>query len=204
VRLERNLYSFEDKRLARLLRQASLCYVRRELGRTQSSVQHAIELVEWANRPEWNLGLAFLKQWYDVVQHEQKGRSGACAPAAWIHLAQELAALLETEGDWIAYLGSRWRLEEGSLSRSQRIAYTGMGISALGLGALVLGTTTYGLLAGEITLAGPASLLILGRLLGAALMVEHGFYWSRRALSGRSEEPESVFLPAHGGLTLVR
>lgn len=204
VKRERNLYSFEERRLAKLLRQASMAYIRQEYGRAQRILADAAELVEWANRPEWNYGQIFLEQWSSSVKDEQNGRASATAPAAWIHLAQELAALIETGGDWDEYLRARWRVVDANLSRGRRIAYGAMGAAALGLGALVLGTSAYGFLAGELgPLSGPSGLLLIGRLLGSALMVEHGFYWGRRALRGKSNEQEAVFMPAGGGLRIL-
>jgi len=213
VNTEIKLYSFEEKRLARLLRQASLAYIRREYGRTQRFLGDAIELIEWANRPGWDYGREFLAHWCATVRDEQEGRSLSTAPAAWIHLGQELATSLESEEDWIFYLRSRWRTVEGNLSRGRRAAYGAMGVSAFGLGALILGFAAHGLIVGEMDLwkslaqAGreqwASNLLSFGRILGAAMMVEHGYYWGKRALSGKSLDPEAIFIPALDGLKLL-
>lgn len=213
MKTERNLFSFEERRLAKLLRQASMASIRREYGRTQGFLRDATELMEWADRPEWEYGMAFLEQWEASVRNEQKGRSLATPPAAWIHLAQELASLLETEGDWVAYLRTRWQLEQDRLSLGRRVSYGLMGVAALVLGVLVVCTIAQSFMAGGISMRSSlfemsheqlvALVLTLGRLLGALLMLEHGYYWAKRAALGNSEGPAVHFLPSRDGLILL-
>lgn len=207
------LYSLEEKRLARLLRRAALQHVRREHALAAATLAEARTLVAWAARPAWAFGLEFLGQWRETVKAEHEGKVPATAPAAWIHLSQELASLLESGGDWIAYLRGRWKLEAGRISVRKRVLLGLLGSVTLLLSALMLWLTVRGLVGdpiarlslsemGRDSLLG--ALLALGRLLGILLMVEHGVLWARKAVTGKSDEPEVTFLGGTGGgLTLI-
>ncbi len=208
------IYSFEERRLAKILRQASLAYIKREYGRTQRFLDEAIDLMDWACREEWSYAQEFIAHWQETVKTEQGGKLLSTAPAAWIHLGQELASLLETGGDWIGYLKQRWQMEDSSLPWKKRATFATLGTLALFLGALVLGMTAKAIYLGELSLTTNlwqmsgqelATLALgLARVAGAALMLEHGYYWSRRALEGKDEAPGIVFLPSQEGLTLLQ
>ena len=211
--VERKLYSLEEKRLARLLRQAAIQHVRREHALAAATLAEAKNLVEWSGREGWAYGFEFLTQWRETVKAEHQGKVPATAPAAWIHLSQELASLLETGGDWIDYLGARWKVQAGRISRKKRAAFAALGLVTLVLSFFIIGLTVKNMMVdplgrlsmnemGKESLFG--ALLVLGRLLGTLLMVEHGFTWARKAMTGESDEPEVTFLGGTGGgLTLL-
>ncbi len=211
--VDRKLYSLEEKRLARLLRQAALRHVRREFGLAAATLAEAKNLVLWANRPQWAQGYEFLSQWREAVKLEHEGKAPTTAPAAWIHLSQELAALLETGGNWTEYLEGRWKVEAGKLSRKRRIAFGVLGFGTLIMSFVILWLTVQGLLhepLGRMSMAELGrenllgALLALGRLLGTVLMVEHGFAWARKAVTGESDQPNVIFIGGTGkGLTLL-
>lgn len=213
MKAESRLYSLEEKRLARLLRQAALQHVRREHALAAATLAEARTLVEWASRPAWAPGHKFLGQWRETVKTEHEGKVPATAPAAWIHLSQELASLLEAGGDWIAYLNGRWKVEAGRITWKKRLAYGALGVLTLLLSAFMLWLTVRGLIGdplarmslGEMGKNSVVSaLLALGRLVGILLMVDHGLTWTRKAVTGESDDPAVTFLGGEGGgLTLI-
>lgn len=187
------------------MRQAALAHANREYARTHEILIEAVDLMDWANRPDWRLGRDFLEFWGEAAKAEQAGDPLHCAPEAWSDLAEQLADRLEREGDWISYLRSRWSTKNGMLCRRWRVIYGTLGGIALMLGVLILGTMAHSIYAGELLRwfdAASASreqvaiaLLTLGRVLGSLMMVEHGFYWLRKAVRGTNDEVGAVFLP---------
>ena len=107
--MEARLLSFSERRLAGLLRRAALQHVRRELRDAQATLEQTLFLVERSGRAGWLGAVPFLRAWSEALGGERE--SAACvAPAAWIHLAQELASLVESGTDWVGYLENRWQI----------------------------------------------------------------------------------------------
>lgn len=210
---ERKLYSLEEKRLARLLRQAALQHVKSQHALAAATLAEAKTLVKFSSRPAWTPGYQFLCQWRETVKLEHEGKVPSTAPAAWIHLSQELATLLETGGDWIGYLGTRWKVEAGRITSGKRILLALAGALTLVTSLLILWLTIKGVVneplgrmsLGEMGLENLlGALLALGRLLGTLLMVEHSFGWLRKGITGESDQPEVTFLGSpSGGLVLL-
>jgi hypothetical protein len=212
--MEARLLSFSEKRLAQLLRRAAFQHIRRELALAVETLGEAVFLVEWSNRPEWTPGLAFLREWESSVAAERQGLSPGTAPAAWIHLAQELAHLLENGHEWVPYLQTRWRVEAGRIGWSRRAAYAMGGFCALTLSCLILLLLARHAAAGkwgELAVGGMRTwfdqgltfVLLFGRVAGTFFMLEHGVDWARKALTGRVEEPRVLFLGSPEGLALA-
>lgn len=209
-----NVLSFSEKRLAGLLRKAALHHIRRELVLAREALDEARFLLEWSDRPDWALVAEFVAEWGEAVKCERVGHNPGAAPAAWIHLGQELATVLDQGGDWVAYLASRWRVENGRLELSRRLFYGFLGTLALGLAALIIGVLARHALLGhwDWLATGPLRstkdrlfliVLIVGRVAGTVMMIEHGILWAQRALTGKGDEPQVYFLGAEKGLSLV-
>ncbi|MGZ3651032.1 MAG: hypothetical protein ACXWR1_16070 [Bdellovibrionota bacterium] len=203
------LLSYSSKRLAILFRKAALQHIRRELPAARETLQEIHFLLDWSNQPAWEPALRFVAEWGQSVAAEEKGTLPSIAPAAWIHLSQELAHLIDEGADWVGYLESRWRLDSGLLPLRSRIFFATLSFLALGLGSLIvivlarhalLGHWDW-LLAGTPHARAITLLLIVGRVAGTVLMIEHGYVWGKKAITGRGDEPQSSFLA--GGLTLV-
>jgi hypothetical protein len=206
--VEAKLLSLSEKRLVRLFRRAALQHIRRELRNAKATLDEAEFLLDEGNV------LLFLREWAAAVESERSGLSPPSAPAAWIHLAQELASVLESGGDWSLYLDSRWRLENGRIGWSRRLFFGLLGALAFSLSGLVTALLARhiaagnwdGLAVGSMHTQGEkllAFVLIFGRVAGTVLMVEHGCTWAKKALSGRVEEPRALFLGTEQGLALV-
>jgi hypothetical protein len=206
------LLSFSEKRLAILFRKAALLHIRRELAAAREVLQEIHFLLDWSNQLAWKPALRFVTEWDEAVAGEEVGTLPTVAPAAWIHLSQELAHLIDERHDWVGYLESRWRLDSGLLPMRSRIFFGTLSALGLGLGTLIVVVLARHAMLGhwDWLLAGaPHShraravtlLLILGRVAGTVLMIEHGYVWGKKAITGRADRPQSYFLG--GELSLV-
>jgi hypothetical protein len=209
-----NLLSFSEKRLSGLLRKAALQHIRRELIHTRETLDEARFLLEWSDRPDWQPVINFVGAWSDAAAREREGRNPGTAPAAWIHLGQELADVLDRRGDWVEYLAVRWRVEDGTLELPKRIFYGTLAALALGLAGLIVAVLARHALLGhwDWLATGPLHspkeriltlVLITGRVAGTVMMIEHGILWGQRALTGKGDEPKVYFLGSEKGLALV-
>lgn len=212
--MEARLLSLSEKRLARIFRRAALQHIRRELREASATLADAAALLEAEGRESWAPGLAFVREWGSAVDTERRGLSLHAAPAAWIHLSQELASVLEAGGDWIEYLHTRWTVESGRLPWGRRAGYGILSVLALGLsGAVLLLLARHaaqgnwdGLTVGAMRTALEKALtltLLFARVAGTVLLVEQGVRWGRKAFSGRGEEPRVLFLGRSGGLAIA-
>jgi hypothetical protein len=208
------LLSFSEKRLSALFRKAALQHIRRELIHARETLDEARFLLEWSDRPEWQPVIQFVGAWSEATIREREGRNPGTAPAAWIHLGQELADVLDRKGDWVEYLAARWRVEDGQLELPKRIFYGVVATLALGLAVLIIAVLARHALLGHWDWLATSPIhspkeriltlvLIIGRVAGTVMMVEHGILWGQRAWSGKAEEPRVYFLGSEKGLELV-
>ena len=209
-----NLIPFNEKRLANLYRGAALRHIRREYAECSRLLREALLLIEKCDRGNWAPAHLFTAEWERAVVAENRGEGLSTAPAAWIHLSQELASAMEQAADWVGYLEGRWRFEPGRLPVSRRAWYAFLATLALVLSAAILALLARQVSGGgwESLIAGPlrtppqklfALVLILGRVAGTALMIESGVVWARRALTGKDGEAQVFFLGPEAGLALA-
>jgi hypothetical protein len=208
------ILSFSEKRLAALLRKAALQHIRRELPLARESLEEVRFLLEWSDRPEWAPVISFVAEWTEAVKREREGRNANAAPAAWIHLAQELASELDQGKNWVGYLNARWQLGNSRLELSRRLFYGSIASLALGLSGLIIAVLARHALLGHWDWLATSPfhspkerlltlVLIVGRVAGTVLMIEHGILWAQRALTGKADEPQVFFLGSEQGLALV-
>jgi hypothetical protein len=209
--MEARLLSYFEPRLARLLRRAALQHIRRELRACGEALDEAAFLVSFSGRVDWAPAETFLREWAAAVADERAGRGSGNAPAAWVHLGQELASELERGGDWIGYLATRWRVGPGRMSWSRRAFYGTLAALAGGLALLILVSLARQAAGGAwdavTSPVGTAELaafvMLFGRVAGTVLMLEHSLLWGKRALTGKNGDTRVLFLGTPAGLALV-
>lgn len=199
--------SYSEKRLVHLLRRAALQHIRREYDAAERSLRAALLLVRAENRAAWEGAEGFLAAWARAVAAERDGEDLEVSAASWVHLGQEIAALLDTRGDWAAYLRSRWRLVARLLPKRSRWVFAGLSVAAFGLSSYIivwlfehaLAGHWDDLVVGAFTSRGEQLLtlaLILARVAGTVLMAEHAILWARKAITGQAEKAKVVFVGA--------
>lgn len=203
------------RRFAKLLRKAALGQVRGELDSAAAALDSLFLLLEQCEERQFEPLQEFVQEWTAVIANSPDGVVLSATPAAWVHLAQELADFLEADRNWKAYLDSRWQLRGEQWNLRKRFGYGVCGFSCLVLGCLVFYSLGRGVWMGSLDAAWLDSswrkvsdvwlvAILLGRLAGSLFMLHSGYFWLRGALAGRGPELSPSFLLPKQKLALVK